>query len=227
MFVLALDTASAATTVAVAEVADVAAQGPVTRLTVLAEHTEIAANRHGELLAPLIDSALREAGLAPGDLGRVVAGVGPGPFTGLRVGLVTAAAFGDALGLPVAGVCSLDAVAFAAERPWDRGFAVLADARRREVYWAAYADGRRLGDPDVARPDALAELPPVAVGAGALLHRASLPDGVTVDEQAPYPSAAALSRLGCDAAWVLPLRPLYLRRPDARPPGRPKAVTPA
>jgi tRNA threonylcarbamoyl adenosine modification protein YeaZ len=223
---LALDTASAATTVALGEITAQPA-GSAGLPTVLAERTEIAANRHGELLAPLIVAVLEDAGAHPGDLERVIAGVGPGPFTGLRVGLVTAAALGNALGVPATGVCSLDAVAFAADRPWAEGFAVLSDARRREVYWAAYAEGRRLTDPSVARPADLPQLPPTVVGAGALLHRDSLPTAVRVDDTAPWPSAAALLALGQDPRWMLPLRPLYLRRPDAQPPGRPKAVTPA
>jgi tRNA threonylcarbamoyl adenosine modification protein YeaZ len=220
VLVLALDTASAATGVAVGTL-DAAG------LEVRAERTMVAANRHGELLAPLLEQVLGEASARPADIGLVVCGAGPGPFTGLRVGLVTGLALAQALGIEAVGACSLDAVAYAADRPWAGGFAVLADARRREVYWATYADGRRSAGPAVDRPADLPDLPPVVVGAGALAHRDALPTGVTVDDRAPYPSPAALLRLGTDPRWRLPARPLYLRRPDARPPGRPKAVTPA
>ena len=220
MLVLGIDTASAATCVAIAEVSD---GGP----SVCFEQSEVAANRHGELLAPLISRALATISAGPSDLGGIVVGVGPGPYTGLRVGLVTAASMGYSLGVEAVGVCSLDAVAFASERPWEREFAVLSDARRKEVYWARYAAGQRLTDPAVSRPQDLADLPNVVVGAGAMLHRDQLPANVEVDETSPYPSAAALVRLGLEPGWQLPPRPLYLRRPDAQPPGRAKAVTPA
>lgn len=223
VLVLALDTASAATAVAVGD-ASGAASGS---LAVLAERTEVASNRHGELLAPMISDLLSETDASPDDIGRIVVGVGPGPFTGLRVGLVTATAMGQALGIDVVGICSLDAVAHAsADRPWQRGFAVLGDARRREVYWASYAEGRRLTEPAVARPADLSGLPPTVVGAGALLHRNSLPAGVDVDPDEPWPSAGAMLRLAADSSWLLPPRPLYLRRPDAQPPARLKVVTP-
>jgi tRNA threonylcarbamoyl adenosine modification protein YeaZ len=220
VLVLGLDTASAATSVAVGRVVGDAVE-------VLVDRTEAAANRHVECLVPMIDAALAAVGSAPGELDQIVAGVGPGPFTGLRVGLVTAVSLAQALGIQAIGACSLDAVAFAADRPWAAGFAVLSDARRREVYWARYGDGRRLTEPAVGRPaDVAAALPRDVCGAGAVLHEGSLPPGTVVDETAPYPSAATLLRLGTDPAWRLPLRPLYLRRPDATPPGPPKRVTP-
>ncbi len=75
---------------------------------VLAEHTEVDARRHGELLAPGIEKVLAEAGRSSTELTGVAVGVGPGPFTGLRVGLMTARALGDALEIPVHGVCTLD-----------------------------------------------------------------------------------------------------------------------
>src|SRR5690242_20931894 len=88
---------------------------------------------------PGVLAACDEAGIALADLSAVVTGAGPGPFTGLRVGMVTAAALGDALGLPVHGVCSLEAIAHGLG-----AVLVVTDARRREVYWAAYDDdGRR------------------------------------------------------------------------------------
>ena len=218
MLLLALDTSTPATTVALAD------DGRM-----IAERSEVAANRHGELLSPFIDEVLREAGVGAREVGMVAVGVGPGPFTGLRVGLVTAAAFADALGIPARGVCSLDAVACTGERAWDEGFAVVTDARRKEVYWAGYANGRRLSGPAVDRPATVAEqlAPGTAVAGFAAGMYAAEFAGYPVDESAGYPSAVAIARLALDDAWRLPVQPLYLRRPDARPPGAPKRVTPA
>ncbi|WP_063837435.1 tRNA (adenosine(37)-N6)-threonylcarbamoyltransferase complex dimerization subunit type 1 TsaB, partial [Streptomyces sp. NRRL WC-3549] len=115
---------------------------------VVAETGQVDARRHGELLLPAVDRVLAEAGVRLGAVTGVVVGVGPGPYTGLRVGLVTAATFGSALSVPVHGVCTLDGLAHAAgvEGP----FAVATDARRKEVYWARYEDGRtRTGGPAV------------------------------------------------------------------------------
>jgi tRNA threonylcarbamoyl adenosine modification protein YeaZ len=218
VLVLALDTSTPATTVSLAD------DGRV-----LAERTEVAANRHGELLSPLVAQVVADAGAQLEDVGLVAVGVGPGPFTGLRVGLVTALSLADALGVPARGVCSLDAVAFAADRPWSDGFAVVTDARRKEVYWARYAGSRRVEGPHVDRPTVVAErLRPGSrvAGAATTLYAAELADHV-MDDAAPYPSAAAVARLATDAAWCLPVQPMYLRRPDARPPGAPKRVTPA
>jgi tRNA threonylcarbamoyl adenosine modification protein YeaZ len=218
VLLLALDTSTPATTVALAD------DGRV-----VAERTEVAANRHGELLSPFIDEVLREAGVEARELAMVAVGVGPGPFTGLRVGLVTALGFADALGVPARGVCSLDAVACAGDRPWQDGFAVVTDARRKEVYWARYAAGRRVSGPAVDRPAVVAEqLPPGTTIAGfaGSVYAAEL-GGHALDESAGYPSAAAIARLALDDEWRLPVQPLYLRRPDARPPGAPKRVTPA
>jgi tRNA threonylcarbamoyl adenosine modification protein YeaZ len=218
VLLLALDTSTPATTVALTD------DGRV-----VAERTEVAANRHGELLSPFIDEVLREAGAGAHDVAMVAVGVGPGPFTGLRVGLVTAAGFADALGVSAHGVCSLDAVACAGERPWGEGFAVVTDARRKEVYWAAYANGRRVSGPAVDRPAVVAEqLSPGTTVAGfaGSMYVAEFA-GHPIDESSGYPSAAAIARLALDDEWRLPVQPLYLRRPDARPPGAPKRVTPA
>lgn len=216
MLLLAFDTATPAVTVALHD-----------GRRVLAESTEIDARRHGELLMPTVDRVLREAGAEPAALTGLVVGVGPGPYTGLRVGLVTAAAFGDVLGVPVHGLCTLDGLAYAAGI--DGPFVVATDARRKEVYWARYEGPRgRVGDPAVDHPADIAEsvagLP--AVGAGAALY-----PGVFTDVRPPADqSAAALAALAAaklaEGEEFLPPLPLYLRRPDAQVPAGYKAVLP-
>ena len=181
--------------------------------------------RHGEQLAPLIDRVLREAGIVPADLTAVAVGVGPGPFTGLRVGLVTARTLGFALDIPVYGVCSLDVIAVeAAARGASGGrpFLVATDARRKEVYLASYdADGVRREGPVVTRPAEVATDAPVA-GAGPDLYPEHFPSGIVPER----PSAAWLARaVAEERAELLPPEPLYLRRPDAEAPGRPKSVS--
>lgn len=222
MLVLGIDTSTPATSVAV-----------VRDDRVLADHSEVAANRHGELLAPLVRQALHGAGVRAGELDLIAVGVGPGPYTGLRVGIITALAMADATGVPAAGVGSLDAVAHAlpatdADRPWASGFVVATDARRREVYWAIYARGQRSGPPSVGVPADVARSldPTTVVGTGALLYADTFASaGHVVADVAPYPSAVAIARLATDPAYAVPVRPLYLRRPDARPPGAPKRVS--
>ncbi len=227
---LAVDTATPAVTAALVSI-EHAGGGPA--VTLLSVRRTVDPRRHGELLAPSVSQVLAEAGRRPADLGAVVAGLGPGPFTGLRVGLATAAAFADALGIPAYGVCSLDAVAAPVARGSVGGRLVAAiDARRREVYWAVYDEaGLRLEGPAVDRPDVLAaRLPAFGVtamcGAGARAHADVL--GLPLLD-ADYPDPAALVALAADriVAGEPPglLTPLYLRRPDAVEPGPPKAVS--
>ena len=212
MLVLALDTATPTL------VAGLARWTPEDGVHVLAERAVPSGNRHAELLTPAIAAALDEAGLAMADLDAVVTGLGPGPFTGLRVGVVTAAALADARGLPVVGVCSLDAVGSGART-------VVTDARRKEVYWAAYdAEGARTEGPAVVRPEELRRAGPF-VGDPAFAERL----GKTV-EAADVTTAgllrAAAPQLAAPAS-AGPLVPLYLRRPDATPPTAIKAVSQA
>ena len=213
MLVLALDTA---TPTLVAGLARWSTDGTA---EVLAERAGPSGTRHAELLTPAIAGVLDDAGLTIGDLDVVVTGLGPGPFTGLRVGVVTAAALADARGLPVIGVCSLDAIGSGART-------VVTDARRKEIYWATYAaDGGRLTGPSVDKPaDVL--LPEPVVGnpefAADRLGRPIVPAEVTTAGllRAAAPQLADPSSAG-------PLVPLYLRRPDATPPTAIKTVTPA
>ena len=170
---------------------------------------------HGELLVPFIDKALREAQVTMADLTDVAVGVGPGPFTGLRVGVVTALTLGATLGLKTHGVCSLDIIA--AEVAEKREFLVATDARRKEVYWARYgADGRRLEGPGVLKPADLAARHPrlPAFGQGAALYA----DVLAVASGPTDPDAGVLADVVvAGLVEEFPLEPLYLRRPDAKP----------
>ena len=182
---------------------------------------------HVEQLVPLVHQALAAAGATLADVDRVVVGLGPGPFTGLRVGIVTAQVLAHVRGVPLRGVCSLDAIALAhataggvgGRPPSGSGELVVAtDARRKEVYWARYAaDGTRLQGPEVSSPDDVPRLPTVGPGADLYADRLEAVDGPRVLD------AGLLAAHGFD----LPdagTEPLYLRRPDAAEPSRRKSV---
>lgn len=217
VLLLALDTATPSVTVALHDGS-----------TVLAEAGGRDPRRHAELLAPAVADVLARAGATSSDLTDVAVGTGPGPFTGLRVGLVTGRVTAAALGLPLHGVSTLDVLAAQALAdgviaPGEE-FLVATDARRREVYWAAYrGDGgssaasplaRRLAGPHVDRPADVPRDGRPVVGRGAELYERDLgPARAPLD-----PSAAALARLvvqrlarGDDLSDV---EPHYLRRPD-------------
>jgi tRNA threonylcarbamoyladenosine biosynthesis protein TsaB len=162
---------------------------------------------------------LKSAGVQRQQLTAIAVGVGPGPFTGLRIGLVTARMFGHALDVPVHGVCSLDVLAHgvAVSGP----FVVVTDARRREVYWAGYEGaGRRTSGPDVGTPVAVAtDLP--AAGAGGRLYPDAFPNPVAPQ----FPSAADLAAaVAAGEVQVVPPQPIYLRLPDVQPPAQRKRV---
>ena len=229
MLVLAFDTATPAVTVALYD-----------GTHVLAETTTVDAHRHGELLASSIDAVLTEGGAGRLDITAVAAGTGPGPYTGLRAGLVTARVLGSALSVPVYGVCTLDVIAAdAAAAAGGREFIVATDARRREVYWARYdASGRRLEGPAVGIPADVADVAArqtaqtaqtdpgvLAAGTGALLYPGLLGEPIGPS----YPAAGTLARLAAQqlaaGAPATGAEPIYLRRPDARVPGPPKRVT--
>jgi tRNA threonylcarbamoyl adenosine modification protein YeaZ len=218
VLVLALDTSSASCAVALVRVEE---SGGV---TVVGRSDTVGARRHGEVLAPSISSVLGSAGMRPPDLGGLVVGLGPGPFTSLRVGIVTAAAMGQALRVPVHGLCSLDGLVD--QQPGR--VAAVGDARRKEIYWAVYEDGVRVDGPYVGPALQVVEAGVrLAVGAGAELYRDQLADVAVSGPTYPDPArlAALASPLLLSGAAAGPLVPLYLRHPDAALPGPPKPVT--
>lgn len=222
---LAVDTSSPVVSAALADVRD-------NEVRIVASRDVAAANRHGELLAELVHDVMRQAGATPESLAAVAAGLGPGPFTGLRVGVVTAASLADALGVPAYGVCSLDAIA---RRCTDgRDLLVCTDARRKQVYWARYdGAGSRVDGPDIATPGEVAarfaDVVDEVVGAGVVLYRDTFATFDAAHDAAA--SAADVAHLAADKVRAHAasdvMEPLYLRRPDAAPPGRPKSVLPA
>jgi tRNA threonylcarbamoyl adenosine modification protein YeaZ/ribosomal-protein-alanine acetyltransferase len=207
MLVLALDTATPAVIAGIVRLRCAAGD----RVDVLAERVTIDARAHAERITPNVLAALADAGLTMADLHAVVVGCGPGPFTGLRVGMATAAAYGHALGIPVHGVCSLDAIGVQTGGE----VLVVTDARRREIYWARYRDGIRIHGPAVNAP---ADVDP-----GAAVAVAGSPEHAALFEL-PWCGPAHPTPAGLVAAvsgWSenpAPLVPIYLRRPDAKTP---------
>ena len=196
--VLAIDTSTPAVT------AGVVADGGL-----LAERVSVDARAHAERITPNVLAALADAGRSMADLDAVVVGCGPGPFTGLRVGMATASAYGHALGIPVYGVCSLDAIGGQTRAE----VMVVTDARRREIYWARYCDGVRVDGPAVSAPADVDPGPAQSV-AGSPEHAALF--GLPCVEPL-HPNSVGL--VASVADWSEPpaaLVPLYLRRPDAK-----------
>jgi tRNA threonylcarbamoyl adenosine modification protein YeaZ len=228
VLVLAIDTATAATAVALVRLAR---GGPP---ELLGQRRHVDPRAHGERLAPMVTEVLAGAGVRPAGLAAVVAGTGPGPYTGLRVGLVTAAAMGQALAVPAYGVCSLDGIGGAAQVVAESGdgpVLVATDARRREIYWALYAGGTRLTPPAVDRPADVAAVLAArgvrrAYGEGALRYRDEW--DVSVADAAFHPDPAVLVAVVADlivtGAPGEPLVARYLRRPHADVPGPAKPV---
>ena len=167
---LAIDTSTSRTSVAIIEDGSILWSG----------HRD-GATEHGPALPSLVQEGIK--GFA---IDEVVVGMGPGPFTGLRVGIVFAQSFALARGISVRGVCSLDAIAAQVN---EKDFIVTVDARRKEVYWARYKDGVRVGEPAVSFP---------ADVSGAPIHHDL------------YPDMKALVALTGNI-----IEPMYLRRPDA------------
>lgn len=177
---------------------------------------------HAELTQNLVDEVLAETGLRPTDVDRVAVGLGPGPFTGLRVGIVTGTVFAALCGQPVRGVCTLDALAacWLADHQFAGEFVVVTDARRHELYWARYGADGRLGAPQVSAPDAVADLP--AIGPGVAVYPQIFASRELPDGQQPLDGG-----LFAALAWQLPdagLEPIYLRKPDATEPSTRKST---
>lgn len=175
---------------------------------------------HAEELMVSVLRACDEAGVRLADVGEIAVGMGPGPFTGLRVGVATAWSLAHVAGLTPRGVCSLDVVAREfADAGAPEEFVVAADARRKELYWRTYsAAGLPTCEPQVSAPGALPALP--VAGAVPEAYRAlfDLQGPTALD---PGVLAASWARLEPSAA-----EPYYLRQADATVPGRPKSALP-
>ncbi|WP_022900894.1 tRNA (adenosine(37)-N6)-threonylcarbamoyltransferase complex dimerization subunit type 1 TsaB [Humibacter albus] len=203
---LAIDT-SAGTSVAVAD-----RDGGV-----LSEVTTLDTMRHAEVIGEMIREALAQASIAPARLSGVVAGMGPGPFTGLRVGIAAAKAFALGLGKPVVPLVSHDGVALERYRAGRTGpLLVVTDARRRELYWSAYGGVDELGIP-------------LRIGGPGLSKPVDLPHSDLPRFDAASVSAGQLGllaeRLYAHGRPFAEDRPLYLRSPDITPSAGPKRVT--
>jgi tRNA threonylcarbamoyladenosine biosynthesis protein TsaB len=217
--ILGLDTATPATVVAVL---------PAAGEPVELRHQPGPGERpgHAAQLLPLARRALEAVGATFADLRRIGVGVGPGTFTGLRIGVATARALAQATGAEVAGISTLEALAV--EAGDDRAVLAVLDARRGEAYAAAYRDGERLLAPVAVAPEGLAALadprhaPWLAVGDGAVRFRDRLEPAAEVPADASAlhaVSALAVCRLAREARPVDrdALLPEYVRVPDAVP----------
>jgi tRNA threonylcarbamoyl adenosine modification protein YeaZ len=185
---------------------------------VLAAATVADQMAHVEQLMPLVSECVDTAGIRLADIDKLIVGLGPGPFTGLRVGVVTARVLGFALGVELRGICSLDVLAAQFVAASRGEFLVATDARRREVYWARYSpDGVRLERPRVSRPSDVPPLP--VIGPAADLYADQLhavPGPRAMDPAVLATASATLPDAGRE--------PLYLRHPDATELTRPKSV---
>ncbi|ABS65211.1 peptidase M22 glycoprotease [Parvibaculum lavamentivorans DS-1] len=222
MLVLALDTAQGALSAAIRD-----GEGE------LASIFELRTRGHAEALLPALETLMAEAALGFSDLDALAVTVGPGTFTGLRVGLAAARGLALALGLPLVGVTTLEAIAEPAEAKPEEIIVSSFDARRNEVYLQAFSSLHvSLAGPQlVGLDDVAAHLPAgplVLVGTGAQLLAECLKGraGLRLSDARPQPDAAAVARIamarleaeGLEAFRTAP-HPLYLRAPDAKLPG--------
>lgn len=190
---LAIDTSTSRTSVAIVD------QGAL-----LWHGYRDGATSHGSAVPALVLQALQVAPVVE----QVVVGMGPGPFTGLRVGIAFARTFALARLIPVIGVCSLDAIAAQVREKDD--FIVATDARRKEVYWAQYRAGERIEGPHVDLPAVVAALGMPVFGEGAVKYSIALTD------EGQFPDMASLVSLSENIELQID-EPLYIRRPDAVP----------
>lgn len=179
--------------------------------------TETSSRRHVELLQPMIDELLAANRISLADLSLIAVGIGPGPFTGLRIGIVTARTLGLAAWIAVRGFGTLDAIAltwFTTNPPGTQAV-VVTDARRKELYWASYdASGSRVAGPAVGPPADVPSLP--AGGPGVEVYPEVFAGRVPAGAPRGMDAALVASRIG-----ELPdvgLEPAYLRKPDAEAP---------
>ncbi|MFR9752205.1 tRNA (adenosine(37)-N6)-threonylcarbamoyltransferase complex dimerization subunit type 1 TsaB [Nocardia sp. 004] len=225
MLVLAVDTATPAVTAGLVDLEQGTDLADPVRTHTVASRVRVDPRAHAEVLTPQILECLAESGRSRTDIAAIVVGAGPGPFTGLRVGMATASAFGDALSIPVYGVCSLDAIAVDAaldpavlpsvERPPAAELLVVTDARRREVYWARYRAGTRVAGPEVCKPTDLYAGQATAI-AGSASH-VDFFDLPVLPVETPSPAGLVRVAAAELLARAVPaqLVPMYLRRPDA------------
>ena len=163
------------------------------------------ATEHGEALPRLVAGALDHARQSSLEVSRVVVGMGPGPFTGLRVGITFAHVFAEARKIPVSGICSLDGIVSGV----DGEYIVATDARRKEIYWARFDSGRRIGDPQVSLPEQVKELGLPVFGEGAQRYGFE----ADIDMIYPHPLFMLAALEWADGTHD----PMYLRKPDAVP----------
>ena len=179
---------------------------------------------HVELLTPIIQEMLQTNGLDFSEVTAFVVGVGPGPFTGLRVGISTARTLAWLNKVTPKGVCSLDVLALqwaGSSAPAVGEFVVVADARRKELYWAHYdCAGRRIGDPQVSAPGQLPQLPVAGPGVGVYPELF----GARAVAQAPHHLDPGFMAVHADEFAAVGIEPLYLRRPDAELPSTHKST---
>ena len=188
--------------------------------------------RHAEILTPAIEFVCRQADIELRELGCVAVDVGPGLFTGMRVGLAAGKALAQALRIPMIGITSLDLLAFPC-RHTDRVVVPVIDARRGELFWAMYRQvpgGVQQVSPPTVGPvdDLVADLlarsqDALCVGDGAERYREEINEGFHCEISGPvHPGAGALVQLAHARAlredWVRPgeIEPVYLRAPDAQ-----------
>ena len=190
---LAIDTSTSRTSVAIIE------QGAL-----LWHGYRDGATSHGDAVPALVAQALQ----VQSEIEQVVVGMGPGPFTGLRVGIAFARTFAEARKISVVGVCSLDAIA-ALVREEDE-FIIATDARRKEIYWAKYIDGKRIEGPLVDLPAHIAMRGLPIFGEGGVKY------SLAESDEIQFPDLLALVAIS-ENPFMRVSEPMYLRRPDAVP----------